>query len=136
RDSAYVGTLEREEISAPKLVSMMVGRDLTSFYKKEHTPSESSSDVIFSVRNLGDGVDVHDCSFDLHAGEVLGISGLVGAGRTELARLIYGIDQRTTGEVALHGKPLDIRKPDDALAAGIAYLTEDRKALGLFLDMS
>ena len=136
RDSSYVGTLARDEISASKLVSMMVGRDLTSFYKKEHAASGSAGNVVLSVKNLGDGVEVHDCSFDLHAGEVLGISGLVGAGRTELARLIYGADTRTAGEVVLDGKPLDIRKPADALDAGIAYLTEDRKGLGLFLDMS
>ena len=136
RDSAYVGTLERNEMSASKLVSMMVGRDVSSFYKKDHAATESAGDVILSVRNLGNDVDVHDCSFDLRAGEVLGISGLVGAGRTELARLIYGADPRTTGDVLLHGKPVDIRKPEDALAAGIAYLTEDRKGLGLFLDMS
>jgi ribose transport system ATP-binding protein len=91
---------------------------------------------VLSVRGIGDGVAVHDCSLDLHAGEVLGIAGLVGSGRTELARLIYGLDPRTSGDVVLDGEPLDIRSPKQALDAGIAYLTEDRKALGLFLDMS
>jgi ribose transport system ATP-binding protein len=88
------------------------------------------------VDNVGDGVRVHDCSFEVRAGEVLGIAGLVGSGRTELARLVYGADHRTTGTVTLNGKALAIAAPRDALDAGIAYLTEDRKALGLFLDMS
>lgn len=136
RDSAFVGTLPRDEMSASKLVSMMVGRELGSFYKKEHIARQSTRDVLLSVRHVGDGVKVHDCSFDLHAGEVLGISGLVGSGRTELARLIYGADARTSGDILLDGKPVAIAKPGDALASGIAYLTEDRKGLGLFLDMS
>ncbi|MBB5221543.1 ribose transport system ATP-binding protein [Amaricoccus macauensis] len=136
RDSAYIGTLERDEISAGRLVSMMVGRDLSSFYKKDHSVPGAGRPVVLSVRGMGDGAKVHDCSFDLHAGEVLGVAGLVGSGRTELARLIYGLDPHTGGSVGLDGKALDIHSPKQALDAGIAYLTEDRKALGLFLDMS
>lgn len=136
RDGTYVGTLERNEISAERLVRMMVGRDLSSFYKKDHDAKGSRGPVIFSVRNVGDGQRVHECSFDLHLGETLGIAGLVGAGRTELARLIYGADRRTSGEISLQGKPLTIRRPEDAIEAGIVYLTEDRKHLGLFLDMT
>jgi ribose transport system ATP-binding protein len=79
---------------------------------------------------------VKPASFQLHQGEVLGIAGLVGSGRTELARLIYGADSRVAGEVLIDGKPVNITKPKDALDLGIAYLTEDRKRLGLFLDMS
>jgi ribose transport system ATP-binding protein len=131
-----VGTLERSEISADRLVRMMVGRDLSSFYKKEHDAHGSRGPVMFSVRGVGDGRKVFDCSFDLHQGEVLGIAGLVGAGRTELARLIYGADRRTTGEVLLDGKPLSITRPQDAVNAGVVYLTEDRKHLGLFLDLT
>lgn len=136
RDGTYVGTLERSEISADRLVRMMVGRDLSSFYKKEHDAKGSRGPVMFSVRNVGDGQKVHDCSFDLHQGEVLGIAGLVGAGRTELARLIYGADRRTTGDIILGGKPLVISRPQDAVNAGVVYLTEDRKHLGLFLDLT
>jgi ribose transport system ATP-binding protein len=136
RDSRLVGTLDREEISAERLVSMMVGRDLSTFYKKEHHARSDGAKVTLSVRGLGDGRRVHDCTFDLREGEVLALSGLVGSGRTELARLIFGADPKTTGEVWLDGRKLDIRTPSDALDAGIAYLTEDRKALGLFLDMS
>ena len=136
RDGSYVGTLVGDEISAERLVQMMVGRDLSSFYKKDHDAHQSRGPVMFAVRNVGDGVRVHDCSFELHEGEVLGIAGLVGAGRTELARLIYGADPRTSGEIFLEGKRLTIHKPEDAIASGVVYLTEDRKNLGLFLDLT
>lgn len=136
RDGSYVGTLVADEISAERLVQMMVGRDLSSFYKKEHDAHQSRGPILFEVRNVGDGVRVRDCSFQLHEGEVLGIAGLVGAGRTELARLIYGADPRTSGEILLQGKPLSINAPEDAIGSGVVYLTEDRKHLGLFLDLT
>jgi ribose transport system ATP-binding protein len=79
---------------------------------------------------------VKPCSFRLHRGEVLGIAGLVGSGRTELARLIYGADPKAGGTLLLEGQPFDPKTPKEALDAGVAYLTEDRKRLGLFLDMS
>ena len=136
RDGSYVGTLVGDEISAERLVQMMVGRDLSSFYKKEHDAHQSRGPVLFEVRHVGDDARVRDCSFQLHEGEVLGIAGLVGAGRTELARLIYGADLRTSGEIFLQGKPLSINAPGDAINSGVVYLTEDRKHLGLFLDLS
>jgi ribose transport system ATP-binding protein len=136
RDSAYVGTLERSELSAAKLVSMMVGRDLSSFYKKEHHAPEGERHLALSVRGMSDGTRVRDCSFELYKGEVLGFAGLVGSGRTELARLIFGADRRTAGEVAVEGRPVAINGARDAIEAGIVYLTEDRKGLGVFLDMS
>ena len=137
RDGGYVGTLTRDELSAESLVKMMVGRDLSSFYKKEHDPHGSRGDVILEVRGVTDGGRrVKPCSFRLHRGEVLGIAGLVGSGRTELARLIYGADARAGGDILLAGDAVLIRAPEDAIAAGIAYLTEDRKGLGLFLDLS
>lgn len=137
RDGVYIGTLERSELSAQRLVSMMVGRDLDSFYKKEHIASpDHSGTPLLSVRDMSDGGLIKGCSFDLFRGEVLGIAGLVGSGRTELARLIYGADPRSGGTVAIDGQQVDTSSPRAALAAGIAYLTEDRKKLGLFLDMS
>jgi len=137
RDGTYVGTLDRSELSREKLVKMMVGRDLSGFYRKEHQGLHTG-DKALSVRDLSDGRRVRGCSFELHAGEVLGLAGLVGAGRTELARLIFGADPRTGGEVSLNGAGavLKINKPIDAIRAGIVYLTEDRKAQGLFLDLS
>jgi len=137
RDGGYVGTLTRDELSAEALVKMMVGRDLSSFYTKTHDPHGSRGPVVLQVREITDGGRrVRPCSLDLHRGEVLGIAGLVGSGRTELARLIYGADPKSAGQTTLEGQALDIKAPEHALAAGIAYLTEDRKGLGLFLDLS
>ena len=138
RDGTYVGTLERADLSADRLVQMMVGRDISGFYKKEHAPYDPGH-VVLAVRDMRDrheGGRVKGCGFDLHAGEVLGIAGLVGAGRTELARLIFGADERVAGAVSIEGTPVTIRTPLDAIEAGMAYLTEDRKGRGLFLDMS
>ncbi|BAL25010.1 sugar ABC transporter ATP-binding protein [Azoarcus sp. KH32C] len=135
RDGTYVGTLDRSELSADSLVQMMVGRDLSGFYKKDHKAYEPGA-VVMSVRNMRDDRRVRGCSFDLHAGEVLGIAGLVGAGRTELARLIFGADERTGGELVVDGIPVRLKTPLDAIRAGVVYLTEDRKGRGLFLDMS
>ncbi|MCM5553152.1 sugar ABC transporter ATP-binding protein [Pleomorphomonas sp. NRK KF1] len=136
RDGSYVGTLTRDELSAEKLVKMMVGRDLSKFYKKDHDAKGSRGEIILSVSDMSDGHRVRGCSFDLHQGEVLCLAGLVGSGRTELARLIYGADSRKSGTVALDGKPIDIARPIQAVDAGIVYLTEDRKGQGLFLDMT
>ena len=108
RDGTYVGTLERDDLSAEALVQMMVGRDLSGFYKKEHAPYDPGH-VTMAVRNMADGSRVKNCSFDLHSGEVLGIAGLVGAGRTELARLIFGADPRISGTVEVEGAPVTIR---------------------------
>ncbi|MER8593061.1 sugar ABC transporter ATP-binding protein [Mesorhizobium sp. M1182] len=136
RDSGYVGTLDRADLNASRLVSMMVGRDLSTFYKKDHRPPDSKRAIALSVRGMSDGNLIKNCSFDLHKGEVLALAGLVGSGRTELARLIFGADRHTSGTLELGGKPISIGSPSEALDAGIAYLTEDRKQLGLFLDMS
>lgn len=137
RDGTYVGTLTRAELSADSLVKMMVGRDLSSFYKKEHDPHGSRGPVILEIEGVTDGGRrVKPCSFQLHEGEVLGIAGLVGSGRTELARLIYGADAKAGGAVRLGGRDVRIEAPEEALRQGLAYLTEDRKRLGLFLDMS
>ncbi len=135
RDGGYVGTLDRNEIDPESIVRMMVGRDLSSFYKKEHRPGGATTPVL-EVTGLTDGKRVKNASFTLHAGEVLGLAGLVGAGRTELARLIYGAEPRTGGTVSLEGKPVHFGTPAAAIDGGVVYLTEDRKALGLFLDMT
>lgn len=136
RDGASVGTLERAELDASTLVSMMVGRDLSSFYKKAHSANWQNADVVLEVTGMGDGAQLHACSFAVRKGEVLGIAGLVGSGRTELLRLIYGADRKSGGRVVLNGREIEITSPRQALDHGIVYLTEDRKTLGLFLDMS
>ncbi len=136
RDGSSAGTLERGEISADAIVQMMVGRSLSSFYTKTHDGAAVRGPVVMRVDGLTDGARVRPCSFALHRGEVLGMAGLVGAGRTELARLIFGADRRAGGTVTLDGVDVTPHHPRQALDAGIAYLTEDRKGLGLFLDMS
>ena len=135
RDGNYVGTLEHDAMTPDAVVKMMVGRELGSFYKKDHHFRPNAAPVL-EVRDMGDGRRVRGVSFALHAGEVLGLAGLVGAGRTELARMLFGADRHTTGEVVLGGKRLDIKGPQDAIDAGLVYLTEDRKAEGVLLDMS
>ncbi|MCP8894586.1 sugar ABC transporter ATP-binding protein [Shinella daejeonensis] len=138
RDGAFIGELDRADVTAEKLVAMMVGRDLSTFYTKEGSERVVRDDapVVLSVDGVGDGGWLGPCSLEIRAGEILGLAGLVGAGRTELARLIYGADRPQTGTVTLSGKPLCLKGPVDAIDAGIAYLTEDRKGLGLLLDMS
>ncbi|MCY0857877.1 sugar ABC transporter ATP-binding protein [Cupriavidus sp. D39] len=142
RDGCFVGTLDRAHLSQAALVKMMVGRDLSGFYTKTHGQA-LERDVMLSVRDVADGRRVKGCSFDLRAGEVLGLAGLVGAGRTELARLVFGAEVRTRGEVLIANPAspgglvtLPAGGPRQAIDAGIAYLTEDRKLQGLFLDQS
>ncbi len=134
RDGEYVGELTRPEFSAEKVIEMMVGRKIEDFYT--HAQNGQAGRVVLEVKNVGDGHRVKGASFALRAGEVLGLAGLVGAGRTELARLIFGADKRTTGEILLDGQRLQITKPQDAIRAGIGYVPEDRKLQGVFLQMS
>jgi len=133
RDGEYVGELKRAEFSADKVIEMMVGRRLEDFYEhNKHTAGR----VVLEVKNMSDGNRVKGANFQLRQGEVLGLAGLVGAGRTELARLIFGADKRKSGEVYLDGKKLQINQPKDAIRAGIGYVPEDRKLQCVFLQMS
>ena len=127
RDGRLVGRADLAETSEAELVSLMVGRALATNRRKSHARPE----IVLAVDNLGRGRAVRDVSFDLHAGEILGIAGLVGAGRTELVRLVAGIDRRSSGTIALKGKPLALHSPRAAIAAGIALLPEDRKKEGI-----
>ena len=136
RDGALIGTLDRHEINAAAVVRMMVGRELSSFYTKEHRHPSHDRKAVLEVESVGDGHFVKDCSFVVREGEVVGLAGLVGSGRTELARLIYGADPRATGRIRVDGTECQIDGPLAAIKSGIVYLTEDRKALGLFLDMT
>jgi ribose transport system ATP-binding protein len=136
RDGAYVGTLTRDELSAERLVKMMVGRDISGFYTKGQGHGHEPGPVMLEVRDFSDGRRVRGVSLEVRTGEVVGLAGLVGSGRTELARLVFGADRRTSGELWLEGQRVELHDPRAALATGVAYLTEDRKAQGLFLDMS
>jgi L-arabinose transport system ATP-binding protein len=132
RDGAIVGSRATRETDTDEIVSMMVGRDLTGMYSRNTHPR---GDLALSVRGLS-SEKVHDVSLDVHAGEVLGIAGLVGAGRSELAHAIVGDDPRTAGEIAVDGRPVRIRNPRDAIRAGIGFVPEERKAQALLMERS
>src|SRR5688572_18414252 len=106
------------------LIRMMVGREMTQIYPPAESPP---GDVVLALRNLGcKASGVHDVSFDVRAGEVFGLAGLVGAGRTELARILFGITPADAGEIQLRGEPIAPHSPQDAVARGLAYVPEDR----------
>jgi len=133
RDGRYVDTVQTAEASIQSIISMMVGR--TIFEATPELPEQRDPEVVLEVRNLNRGRVIRDVSFKLHRGEILGISGLVGAGRTEVVRAVFGADPRDSGEVLVHGQAALIRTPTDAVAHGIGYLSEDRKRYGLALTM-
>ncbi len=112
---------------------MMVGREVSTIFP----PAEGKpGDVVLAVEKLGCAVSgVHDVSFEIRSGEILGLAGLVGAGRTELARILFGITPADSGTITLHGRRVGIRSPQEAVAAGIAYLPEDRRRHGVILEM-
>lgn len=133
RDGCTVGTVPADTPMAD-VIAMMVGRRLESSEKR--IPDTSGHDVLMAVKNLHRGKLVRDVSFSVRKGEILGFAGLMGAGRTEVMRAIFGADPLESGEVHVHGKPVKIRQPVDAVAAGIGYLSEDRKNFGLATGMS
>jgi rhamnose transport system ATP-binding protein len=128
RDGAYVGTSAIADVTEADLVSMMVGRAIDHLFPKVEVPR---GDVVLEVKDLRYRDVVRDISFTLHAGEILGIAGLVGAGRTELALTIFGITPATGGEIRIDGKAVTIKNPGQARGLGIAYIPEDRGLQGL-----
>src|SRR5438105_1943285 len=133
RDGPYVDTVRTDEAPIDRIISMMVGR--TIFEATPEVPDKPSEEVVLEVRNLNRGQAVKDVSFKLHRGEILGFAGLVGAGRTEVARVIFGADRLDSGDIFLGGKLVHIRSPRDAVGHGIGYLSEDRKRYGLALGL-
>lgn len=133
RDGESVGTNRVEEMNEAALIKLMVGREIAAIYPAaENEPSE----IIFSLKNLSCAAGgVKDVSLEIRAGEILGVAGLVGAGRTELARTIFGITPADSGEVFLGGERIQVRSPQDAVARGIAYVPEDRRRHGVILEM-
>jgi ribose transport system ATP-binding protein len=114
---------------------MMVGRVIMGEQKEKSNVPEDAP-VILEVKHLNAGKEVKDVSFQLRKGEILGFAGLMGAGRTEVARALYGADRRQTGEIFINGEKVNIRTPEQAVKHGICYLSEDRKRFGLMLDKS
>jgi ribose transport system ATP-binding protein len=121
------------ELDQKRLVQMMVGRPADDFYQHERRTTRGAERL--KVEGIGGG-KVKPASFSLHAGEVTGLAGLVGAGRTELARLIFGADKKSAGRVWVDGKEVSINEPLAAIRHGLGYLPEDRKSLGLFMQLS
>lgn len=132
RDGQFIGTRKTSETNEKELISMMVGREFENMYGNT---IPSGTDTIVEVKGLT-SESVKDISFELKRGEILGFSGLVGAGRTEMARALFGIDKIISGTVTIEGKQVRIKKPSDAIRAGIALVPEDRKGQGLFLGHS
>jgi ABC-type sugar transport system ATPase subunit len=133
RDGTLAGVWNAADVSREQVVNAMVGREMTELYPPR---SDDRGDELLRVDDLSRGRSFRGISFSLHKGEILGFSGLVGAGRTEVMRAIFGADPAESGVILVQGKPLRIARVKDAMAAGIAYVPEERKVDGLFLDRS
>ncbi len=133
RDGEYVGTLITKECTKDDIINMMVGRTIYEDPKEKSNVAEDAP-VVLKVEHLNAGKLVRDVSFELRKGEILGFSGLMGAGRTETARALFGADKKESGTIYVNGQQVEIHTPQDAVKAGIGYLSEDRKRFGLVLD--
>ncbi len=134
RDGCISGHLKREEITLDRMIQLIVGRDIEQFYHQSHS---ASKEPVMQVRNFqvpgGAGVPLN---LDVHAGEILVLAGLVGAGRTDLVHTLFGIDKPDAGQVSLDGQDVTINNPRDAIRAGMALVPEDRKLHGLIIEMA
>ncbi len=133
RDGEYVATVTAKDTTVEAVIGMMVGRTLSEAAPLK--PRADDGEVALEVKHLNAGPLVRDVSFVLRRGEILGFAGLMGAGRTEVARAVFGADPVESGETIVKGKPVSIRTPSDAVAHGIGYLSEDRKRYGLATGM-
>lgn len=133
RDGQYINTVDVKDTTIDQIISMMVGR--TIYESKPELPEQPGQEVVLEVKHLNRGKVVRDVSFNLKKGEILGFSGLVGAGRTEVMRVVFGADRKDSGEIFVKGKPAHINTPNDSVKYGIGYLSEDRKRYGLTLGM-
>lgn len=135
RDGEYVGTLITKECSKDDIIKLMVGRTILGDPKTaSNVPKDAP--VVLKCESLNRGKAVKNVSFELRKGEILGFSGLMGAGRTEVARLIFGADKKDSGKIFINGKEVTINTPEDAVTHGIGYLSEDRKRYGLIVEKS
>lgn len=132
RDGEYIGSDSMANMNKDRLINMMVGREMDEFFHKEET---EIGEVMLSVKNLCVKNKIHDVSFDLRQGEVLGVAGLMGAGRTEVMEALFGYVPYDSGEVFIKGEPVIIKSPIDAISHKIGFVTEDRKESGLFLEL-
>ncbi|HEX9014354.1 MAG TPA: sugar ABC transporter ATP-binding protein, partial [Anaerolineaceae bacterium] len=134
RDGHYIDTVQTGEVTIDRIINMMVGR--TIYETTPEIPEKPSQEVVLDVKNLNRGKVIRDVNFNLKRGEILGFAGLVGAGRTEVARAVFGADPIDSGDIHVNGKPVRICSPRDAVRNGIGYLSEDRKRYGLTLGMN
>ncbi|MEZ4709881.1 MAG: sugar ABC transporter ATP-binding protein [Caldilineaceae bacterium] len=133
RDGKFISSAPREQVTPDSAIRDMVGRELGDFFAKDET---ARGELLLSVRNLGKERAFSGVNFDVHRGEVLGFAGLVGARRTDVGLALFGIEPADAGQVEFAGAPVNIHAPEQALALGIAYVTEDRRQLGLTMPMS
>lgn len=133
RDGSYVGTLITKDSTKDDIINMMVGRVIYETPKQVSNVPEGAP-VVLKVEHLNAGRLVKDVSFELHKGEILGFSGLMGAGRTETARVIFGADKKESGDIFINGNKTEIKTTEDAVKHGIGYLSEDRKRFGLVIQ--
>ena len=134
RDGRFVETLVTAETTTDAIVQRMVGRPIADYFPAH--AAQSPGDVLLAVQNLSGPGGFRDVSLTVRAGEIVGLAGLVGAGRSEVARAVFGVDKISTGVVTVAGQPVTIRAPRDAIAAGVGLLPEDRKRQGLVLTMN
>jgi len=132
RDGEYVGTVNTAEVEMQEIISMMVGRKLKSDVRPVTKPQ--TDETVLEVKNLSTKNLIKNVSFDVKKGEIFGFAGLMGAGRTEVARCVFGADPRTEGDIYVHGKKVRITNAKDGVTNGIGYLSEDRKRFGILLD--
>lgn len=135
RDGKYIDTKYTNELDKNALIALMVGREIGNLFP-EKVNYKGEKKAIISIKNFSKKGKFENINFEVHAGEVLGIAGLMGAGRTEIARAIYGLDKYDSGEITLKGNKININSPKEAIEKGIGYVSEDRKALGFIPAMS
>ena len=133
RDGAYIGTLITSDCTKEDIINMMVGRVIYE-NPKTHSMVPKDAPVVLKVEHLNAGKSVQDVSFELRKGEILGFSGLMGAGRTETARALFGADPKQSGDIYVNGEKVIINSPEDAVKHGIGYLSEDRKRFGVVVQ--
>jgi ribose transport system ATP-binding protein len=134
RDGIKVASHGKNEVTIEKIISEMIGRDVSKFYTRDRVDIDYSKEIEFT--NFSRDAAVKDVSFKVHKGEIVGFAGMVGSGRTELARLIFGADHKNSGTVTVEGQEVKITNPHEAIQAGLSLLTEDRQKSGLILDHS
>ncbi|MFK5039766.1 sugar ABC transporter ATP-binding protein [Glaesserella parasuis] len=134
RDGQYVGTKATTDVTKEELISMMVGRDMSEMFQRERF--ELPDEIVLEIKNFTRAGKYQDVSFSVRKGEIFGIAGLVGAGRSEIVESLFGYKPADSGEIYIHGKKVEINNPLDAMEHKIGFVTEDRKLTGLFLNLN